>query len=346
MDAEDEESGDDPPGHAALKQLHERGARGDQADDHVEHDVRQLGGAGDLADGRHGQEQAEDGDQDDAEGGDVKHQQRLGRSLAQRGAPLGAERGEDQRQAQKEDQRGEIDGLFLGFGELGVETRRHFVEDLGVGLHPLVERRRQADGPEQEHDPDGVIDVVHDRRAGQLRLSRLKGIGHGDQVARAAHPAAAQSAQSAPGAFAQQVVHQRVRGDEADGDRDRGGEEAQQHLRTQLEDLPDVAAKQHDEDHRIEDRVAQRAVRALGGRRVPKLERAAEHGGKVQQDDGRNVFEELRLRHLLRADEQRGHEHERRKVEESVCNHEASSFKFFRAAKADRGNMKETPPIK
>ena len=71
-------------------------------------------------------------------------------------------------------------------------------------------------------------------------------------------PAAAESAKAHPDVGADRSLHQHKRADKADHDGEDGAEEADEHLRAELEDLTDVAAEQHREDHRVGEVVFQR----------------------------------------------------------------------------------------
>ena len=326
MDDENGEAGKDPPRHALFEQFDEGGTGGDQADDHVQHDVGQLGGAGDLADRGHGKDQADDGDQHDTVCRHVEDLQPFRGGVAQDGAQLRADCRHEQGQAKQEDEGREIDLLILRGSEFLVQTGRNFVEGLGVGFDPFVELRSQVDRPQQEHDPDRVVYRVYDRGTCQLGFRGLQGICHGDQVAGTAHPAAAEGAESAPGTFAKQRMHGRIGDEEAGSDGDGGGEEAKQHLRTEFQDLTDVAAQQHDEDHRVQDRVAESAVGGLCRTGIPEFEGASEHPEEVEQHYRRNIFKEFPLGKFLRTDEKAGGKDQYCKIHEAVLNHNNSSF--------------------
>ena len=110
------------------------------------------------------------------------------------------------------------------------------------------------------------------------------------------------------------------------GPRCRGGEKAQQHPGPQLQDLADVAAQQHQEDHGVQDGIAQGVVGVLGGSGVPELEGAAQHADEVQQHHRGHVLKELPLGQLLCADQQPGDEHQGRKVGKTVGNHSYPPF--------------------
>ena len=116
-------------------------------------------------------------------------------------------------------------------------------------------------------------------------------------------------------------MHDGVGGHEADGDGDGGGEEAQEHLGSQLQDLTDVAAEQHHEDHGVQDRVAQGVVGVLGSGGVPELEGAAQHADEVQQHHRGNILKELPLGQPLCADQEPGDQHQGRKIGKAIGDH-------------------------
>ena len=61
----------------------------------------------------------------------------------------------------------------------------------------------------------------------------------------------------------------------------------------ELEDLTDVAAEQHREDHRVGEVVFQSGVCGLGLGHISHAQRVQEHGDEVAENDRRNLLEEF-----------------------------------------------------
>ena len=286
VDGKDHEAGKDPCG--GVGQLQEACAGGQQGHHGVQQQVGQLGAAGHAAHGGHSADQACQRDEQHGPGGFIQE-----RHCAVEGrADVLTECGDHKAQTQQEDQVDEGRLVLVGLGVF-FQTAGHFVQRGGVGLDPLVELGRKVDGPQQEHDPDGVIDGVHDQRIGHVAFTDIQRSLHGDHVAGTAHPAAAQSAQSLPGVSAQSTLHDGKGGNEAHRNGEGGCKEAAQHLGAELDDLADVAAQQHQEDHGVQQVVLQHGVSRFGGLHVPDFQRAADHGDEVEQNDGRRVVEKL-----------------------------------------------------
>ena len=308
VDAEDNEAGGDPGG--SLTELEQARAGGQQADDGVEQEVGDLAGAGDLAERGDGGDQGDDGDEQNGPGrfiGEVGQRIELV-------ADVGGDGADKERGAEQEDQTLEGDGLGVEL-RLFLQTGGDLVELAGVSLGPLVELGGELNDPQQEHDPEGKVDRVNDQRVAHVGLTDIERSLNGDHVAAAADPAAAESAKAHPGVGADRSLHQHERADKADHDGEGGAEEADEHLRAELEDLTDVAAEQHREDHRVGEVVFQSGVCGLGLGHIPHAQRAQEHGDEVAENDRRNVLEEFlhaALGAFLQRDENGCHKEQHR----------------------------------
>ena len=308
QDTEDNEAGGDPGG--SLTELEQARAGGQQADDGVEQEAGDLAGAGDLAKRGDGSDQGDDGDEQNGPGrfiGEVGQRIELV-------ADVGGDGADKERGAEQEDQTLEGDGLGVEL-RLFLQTGGDLVELAGVSLGPLVELGGELNDPQQEHDPEGIVDRVNDQRVAHVGLADIERSLNGDHVAAAANPAAAESAKAHPGVGADRSLHQHKRADKADHDGEGGAEEADEHLRAELEDLTDVAAEQHREDHRVGEVVFQSGVCGLGLGHIPHAQRAQEHGDEVAENDRRNVLEEFlhaALGAFLQRDESGCHKEQHR----------------------------------
>ena len=321
VDGQDHKACQDPCG--CIGQLQEACAGGKQCHHGVQQQVGQLGAACHAAHGGDSADQAGQRDEQDGPGGLVQE----GHCAVQGCADILTEGGDHQSQTQQEDQVDKA-GLILVALCVLFQAAGHFIQRGGVGLDPLVELGSKVDGPQQEHDPDGVVDGVHHQCVGHVSFADVQRSLHGDHVAGAAHPAAAQSAQCLPCFGAKGPLHDGEGGNEGQRDGDGSGKEAAQHLGTQLDDLADVAAQQHQEDHCIQQVVFQHGVGRLGGLHVPCTQRAENHGNEVQQNDRWCIVEEFRLRVALQPHQQCGNEHQHGDVGETVCDHEPNPLSF------------------
>ena len=230
--------------------------------------------------------------------------------------------------ADEQQQALEGDGLGVQLGIL-LQTDGDLVQLGGVSLGPLVEGGRQLNGPEQEHDPQRVVDGVDDQGIAHVGLADVQSGLHGHHVAAAADPGAAEGAQAHPGIAADDALHEHEGHHEADDDGERGGEEADQHPGPEPQDLADVAAQQHGKDHGVGQVVFQRGVGGLGLAQIPDLHGAQEHGDQVAEHHSRDELEEFlqpALGRLLQGDQDRCHEQQYRHISKAVGNHKIPLF--------------------
>ena len=314
MENEDEHTVDDP--HRSLDQSVQRRLRGKQSNNGIEKNAGKLIRGGQLAERSHGADETEDRDEQSRASTLIKHlESHTGETSAHLRADPLRERGNNESKADHPDPvaRGRLSlllllDLFVGDigdrGELG-----------GVRLNGLVPLGGVADHEDQKGDPHRVADGIKRERAGIRAGVDGKRVLHGGHVAAAADPAAAESAKAHPDVGADRSLHQHERADKADHDGEGGAEEADEHLRAELEDLTDVAAEQHREDHRVGEVVFQSGVCGLGLGHIPHAQRAQEHGDEVAENDRRNVLEEFlhaALGAFLQRDESGCHKEQHR----------------------------------
>ena len=322
MDGQYDEACEDPG--RGVAQLQQACPGGQQADDRVEQQVRYLHGARDLAQRRHGGDEGHDGDEEDGPGGLVGE---VGQVI-EGGANVGGDGADQEGAADEQQQALEGDGLGVELGLL-LQTEGDLVQLGGVCLGPLVEGRRQLDGPEQEHDPQRVVDGVDDQGVAHVGLADVQGGLHGHHVAAAADPGAAESAQTHPGVLADDALHQHEGHHKADHDGEGGGEEADQHPGPQAQDLANVAAQQHGEDHGVGQVVFQGGVGGLGLAQIPDLHGTKQHGNEVAENHSGDELEEFlqpALGVLLQGDQDRCHEQQHSHISKAVCNHKIPLF--------------------
>ena len=313
VDRKNEHAVNDP--HRSFDQRIERSLRSEQGDDGVQQDAGKIFNSRKLAERGHCADQTENGDEQRRAGALVEHVKAdLIETVIHDKADLLRQRGDDQSKADKPDPVGSFGLLFL-VGDLCVGSGCSGLKLGGVRLNGLVPLGGVADHEDQKGDPHRVADGIKRERAGIRAGVDGKRVLHGDHVAAAADPAAAESAKAHPDVGADRSLHQHERADKADHDGEGGAEEADEHLRAELEDLTDVAAEQHREDHRVGEVVFQSGVCGLGLGHIPHAQRAQEHGDEVAENDRRNVLEEFlhaALGAFLQRDESGCHKEQHR----------------------------------
>ena len=161
--AEDDEARQDPV--RRIAKFEQGCARGEQGNDGVEQDVRHLRRACNTPKRRDCADESEDGDKEDRPRRLVEERD----SGVEHFPDIGTDRRDNERRAKEEDQALEGDRARVQLCIL-FKAARHGIEFRCIRLVPAVETRRERDEPEQEHDPDRVVDGVDNECVAHIRL--------------------------------------------------------------------------------------------------------------------------------------------------------------------------------
>ena len=163
----------------------------------------------------------------------------------------------------------------------GVQLRR-------VGSDPAVEARGERNEPEEEHDPDRVVDGINDECALHVDQRNVQRSLDLRDIVVAADPRAGKRPERHPGIGAEIFLRDEEGDDETGCDRDGRSAEAEEHARPEAENLADVRAQEHREDHRIGQDRRKLAIDRLRRCHAPKAEGGKKHRSCIDEDDAGN----------------------------------------------------------
>ena len=180
--------------------------------------------------------------------------------------------------------------------------------------------------PEEEHDPDRIVDRVDDERTLHVDHRNVqRGLNLHDIVV-AADPRAGECTERHPRVGAQMLLHREEGDDEPGGNRDGRREEAEQHARADAKNLADIRAQEHRENHRIGQERRKLAIDGLRCRHAPDAERSEQHRTDVDEDDAGDEAKDRPPRHPFGSKNHGREEHKDGDIGKSVGDHQIPPF--------------------
>ena len=334
MEGQSQSTEDQPDG--SIKQFVEACAGGQQRHGGEAEHVGQLFLAADTADGRHAGEDADEGAQDDSPGAAVQEAED---AVAHETAHILGDGGAGQAKAQQEDQTGEVSGSSLG-NELFAVDAGLALEIRGVSLGELVELFQNGGSPQQESDPHRVVQVINDDAGAHVTLRHVQNGLDGDHVVGTADPAADQGGCGVGGVVAQHIVEHRIGDHDAGTDSQCGAQEGDDQLGSQLCQLTDVAADQHQGNHGVQQVVLHRCICRISCIQVPEVEGAAQHVQHINEHECGEPFPDLPGSLLFQHTDNARNGYAGCDVIKASSNHILSPFLFHRTwgeGSVDRG---------
>ena len=319
MHAEDDEAREHPGGRIA--ELQQGCARGAERDERVEHHVCDLHGAGNAPERRKGGDESGGRDEENRPDG----LREKGHGNVKQGAEICADGGDEERRAKDQEDSWKRNlsrpPRIIVFDRLryGVQLRR-------IHSHPAIEARGKRDEPEEEQDPDRIVDRVDDERTFHVDHRNVqRGLNLHDIVV-AADPGAGKRTERHPRVDAEMLPHDEEGDDEPGCDRDGRSEEAEEHARADAKDLADIRAQEHREDHRIGQERRKLAIDGLRRRHAPDAERSEQHRTDVDEDDAGDEAKDRPPRHPFGSKNHGREEHKDGDIGKSVGDHQIPPF--------------------